>query len=102
MLSTQPASPSEGIECFEPQALELCSRKVAAVSGDARRALNICRRAAEVSQAANAARVSIQHVHEAIEEMSESPMIRAMQAAADHERLCILAVIACCRRMLCR
>lgn len=100
-ILTLPPPPLQGIECFDPQALELCSRKVAAVSGDARRALNICRRAAEVSQAANAARVTIQHVHEAIEEMSESPMIRAMQAAADHERLCILAVIACGRRKCC-
>eukprot|EP00899_Mesostigma_viride_P008063 jgi/Mesvir1/17258/Mv07668-RA.3 len=35
---------------FEPKSLELVSRKVAAVSGDARRALDIARRAAEVAQ----------------------------------------------------
>ncbi|KAK1265093.1 hypothetical protein QJS04_geneDACA011449 [Acorus gramineus] len=35
-------------DAFEPQALELCARKVAAVSGDMRRALSICRSAVEM------------------------------------------------------
>ncbi|KAF5744520.1 cell division control protein 6 [Tripterygium wilfordii] len=36
---------------FQPQALELCARKVAAVSGDMRRALSICRSAIEILEA---------------------------------------------------
>eukprot|EP00850_Spirogloea_muscicola_P010437 SM000061S19264 [mRNA] locus=s61:425523:429702:- [translate_table: standard] len=36
---------------FDAQAVELASRKVAAVSGDVRRALELCRRAVEVAQA---------------------------------------------------
>ncbi|KAI8538868.1 hypothetical protein RHMOL_Rhmol09G0136700 [Rhododendron molle] len=39
----------KGIDAFEKQAVEFASRKVAAVSGDARRALEICRRAAELT-----------------------------------------------------
>ncbi|PSS14538.1 Origin of replication complex subunit 1B like, partial [Actinidia chinensis var. chinensis] len=39
----------KGIDAFEKQAIEFASRKVAAVSGDARRALEICRRAAELT-----------------------------------------------------
>ncbi|KAL8241431.1 hypothetical protein R6Q59_014785 [Mikania micrantha] len=39
----------KGIDAFEKQAIEFASRKVAAVSGDARRALEICRRAAELA-----------------------------------------------------
>ncbi|XP_057844881.2 origin of replication complex subunit 1 isoform X2 [Cryptomeria japonica] len=39
-----------GIEAFEKQAVEFVSRKVAAVSGDARRALELCRRAAELAE----------------------------------------------------
>ena len=38
----------EGVQAFSREALELCARKVAALSGDARRALDICRRAAEI------------------------------------------------------
>ncbi|KAK6119795.1 hypothetical protein DH2020_046464 [Rehmannia glutinosa] len=39
----------KGIDAFEKPAIEFASRKVAAVSGDARRALEICRRAAELA-----------------------------------------------------
>ena len=37
-------------EAFEAVAIELASRKVAAVSGDARRVLELCRRAAELAE----------------------------------------------------
>jgi origin recognition complex subunit 1 len=33
----------DGLDIFEDNALEMCSRKVSAISGDARRALDICR-----------------------------------------------------------
>lgn len=39
----------------EPDAVQFASRKVAAVSGDARRALDICRRAVEIAEADKAA-----------------------------------------------
>ncbi|RVX12887.1 Origin of replication complex subunit 1A [Vitis vinifera] len=39
----------KGIDAFERQAIEFASRKVTAISGDARRALEICRRAAELA-----------------------------------------------------
>ncbi|OMJ25364.1 Origin recognition complex subunit 1, partial [Smittium culicis] len=35
---------------FEPDAVQLCARKIGAVSGDARRALDVCRRAVEIVQ----------------------------------------------------
>lgn len=40
----------EGLKLFDNQAIEFCARKVGAVSGDARRALDICRRAAEIAE----------------------------------------------------
>lgn len=36
---------------FQPQALELCARKVAAASGDMRKALSVCRSAIEILEA---------------------------------------------------
>ena len=33
----------QGLSVFKPDAIEMCARKVSAVSGDARRALDICR-----------------------------------------------------------
>lgn len=40
----------------DPDAIQFASRKVAAVSGDARRALDICRRAVEIAECANSAK----------------------------------------------
>ena len=33
---------------MEPAAIQLCARRVAAMSGDVRKALNVCRRAVEM------------------------------------------------------
>ncbi|KAJ1730590.1 Origin recognition complex, subunit 1, partial [Coemansia biformis] len=41
----------EGCVAFDTDAIELCARKISAVSGDARRALDVCRRAVEVVEA---------------------------------------------------
>ena len=41
----------QGTSAFRPEGIEYASRKVAAVSGDIRRALELCRRAAEVAEA---------------------------------------------------
>ena len=40
-----------GLSVFDNDAIQLVSRKVASLSGDARRALDICRRATEIAQA---------------------------------------------------
>lgn len=40
----------KGMDAFEEDALELVARKVAALSGDARRCLDICRRAVEIAE----------------------------------------------------
>lgn len=42
-LNTIILSRLEGLMAFEPKAVELCARKVSSVSGDCRRALDICR-----------------------------------------------------------
>ena len=39
------------LDAFAPTAIALCARKVASISGDARRALELCRRAAELAEA---------------------------------------------------
>ncbi|KAJ1920570.1 Origin recognition complex, subunit 1 [Mycoemilia scoparia] len=47
-LYTIVTSRLEGCEAFDPDAIELCARKISAVSGDARRVLDVCRRAVEM------------------------------------------------------
>lgn len=65
---------------FDPDAIEMAGRKVAALSGDARRALDICRRAVEIAQEEKkGTKVGLKHVTAAVEEMSSSPMVMAIR-----------------------
>ena len=60
----------QGLSVFDKDAIQLVSRKVASLSGDARRALDICRRATEIAQRQNAHElVNVTHVAEAHKEM---------------------------------
>lgn len=87
-----------GLNAFEPDAIQLVSRKVAAVSGDARRCLDICRRAVEIadsrSKKKGTALVGMSHVDEALQDMFSSPKIRAMMCLTEMESLFLKSVIA--------
>ncbi|XP_042517565.1 cell division control protein 6 homolog B-like, partial [Macadamia integrifolia] len=64
---------------FQPQALELCARKVAAVSGDMRKALSVCRSAIEILEY----------------ELRDSSELNSFQAdTALHDQLIIAQLIA--------
>ena len=105
------------LDAFEPDAIELCARKVASVSGDVRRALQICRRASEVAEercnressansggeaadlmspvggAAAAAAgdnyVVMKDVLKAVKDMSNSSNVENIQKLPLHARLCL-------------
>ncbi|XP_026179623.1 origin recognition complex subunit 1 isoform X2 [Mastacembelus armatus] len=92
------------VKAFEEDALQLVSRKVAALSGDARRCLDICRRATEICEHSAAERsatglVGMSHVMEALNEMFSSSYITAVKCASVHEQLFLRAVIAEFRRL---
>ncbi|TDH08963.1 hypothetical protein EPR50_G00103270 [Perca flavescens] len=92
------------VKAFEQDALQLVSRKVAALSGDARRCLDICRRATEICEhsAANpsgSGLVGMSHVMEALDEMFSSAYITAIKCASLQEQLFLRAVIAEFRRL---
>lgn len=53
--------------------------QVAAVSGDARRALDICRRSTEVAEAKGVSQVNMMHVDCVLQEMFSSPKIAAIR-----------------------
>ncbi len=77
---------------FDMDAIVYASRKVAAVSGDARRALEICRRATELAEKENLTKVkvgskqhslvSISHVDNSIKQMFSSAKITALKNAS--------------------
>ena len=68
--------------CYRLLFLFVCTSKVAAVSGDARRCLDICRRAVEIADSRSKKKgnvlVGMNHVDEALQDMFSSPKIRAM------------------------
>lgn len=75
----------------------MCYRKVAAVSGDARRALDICRRATEIaefSESTNSKMVSMVHVNQALAEMITSAKVTAIQNCSVMEKIFLQAVAA--------
>uniref|UniRef100_A0AAR2IQR8 Origin recognition complex subunit 1 n=1 Tax=Pygocentrus nattereri TaxID=42514 RepID=A0AAR2IQR8_PYGNA len=91
------------VKAFEEDALQLISRKVAALSGDARRCLDICRRATEIcehsGQQGGTKLVGMSHVMEALDEMFSSSYITAIRCASLQEQLFLRAVIAEFRRL---
>lgn len=80
------------INIFKNEALQLIARKVSAVSGDARRALDICRRAAEITEIRNADTVTIQDVNEALSEMITNPKVQAIRHCSKFEQTFLQAV----------
>ncbi|XP_069719233.1 origin recognition complex subunit 1 isoform X2 [Phaenicophaeus curvirostris] len=90
------------MKAFEEDAIQLVSRKVAALSGDARRCLDICRRATEIcefaSQKTTSDIVRMAHITEAITEMFSSPYINAIRNASLHEQIFLKAILAAFRK----
>ena len=83
-LQTIVISRMKGLKAFDEDAIQLAARKVAAVSGDARRALDICRRSTEIAEAAGDGKrgdqlVGMTHVNAALQEMFSSPKIVAIR-----------------------
>jgi len=102
----------------DADAVQFAARKVAAVSGDARRALDICRRAVELAEAdsravtsnpptpskhadggkkrpaARAGRVAIETIRRAIAEATSSPLQLYLRALPFASRLLLAALLA--------
>nr|XP_043634441.1 origin of replication complex subunit 1A-like [Erigeron canadensis] len=93
----------KGIDAFEKQAIEFASRKVAAVSGDARRALEICRRAAELADyrvkqssllpKTGKTLVGMADVEAAIQEMFQAPHIQVMRSCSKLGKVFLAAMV---------
>ncbi|KAE9585981.1 putative chromatin regulator PHD family [Lupinus albus] len=95
-----------GIDVFEKQAVEFASRKVAAISGDARRALEMCRRAAEIvdyrmkklnsnPDSVNMGKglVGMADIEAAIQEMFQAPHIQVMKSCSKLSKIFLTAMV---------
>lgn len=72
---------------FKSEALELVARKVAAVSGDARRALAMCSRATEVAEEEDKDLVTMEIVDRVVNEMISSCKVKAVKCCSRMEQL---------------
>ncbi|KAI8324524.1 P-loop containing nucleoside triphosphate hydrolase protein [Martensiomyces pterosporus] len=94
----------EGCEAFDPDAVELCARKISAVSGDARRALDVCRRAVEMvertrdSLDGKPSLVTMMVIDRAIKEMYASGHISFIQSASLQQKIFLVALRAAIRK----
>lgn len=74
----------------------MINRKVASVSGDCRRALDICRRATEIAEEKNTGskkiEVNFAHINQALSEMFASPKVRAIKNCTKFEKVFLQAV----------
>ncbi|XP_078526743.1 origin recognition complex subunit 1 [Lissotriton helveticus] len=90
------------VKAFKDDAIQLVARKVAALSGDARRCLDICRRATEICEFSDKKNglslVGMQHVMEALEEMFSSPYVIAIRNSSVLEQCFLRAVLSEFRR----
>uniref|UniRef100_A0A7S3JNY7 ORC1/DEAH AAA+ ATPase domain-containing protein n=1 Tax=Aureoumbra lagunensis TaxID=44058 RepID=A0A7S3JNY7_9STRA len=80
----------ENDDFFEPSALEFCARRIAAQSGDARRALDLALKALRnVSNLNN--KVSVRDIRNAFNDANASPLLAIIQALPTHARLALRA-----------
>ncbi|XP_039175980.1 origin recognition complex subunit 1 [Crotalus tigris] len=86
------------LKAFEEDAVQFISRKVAALSGDARRCLDICRRSTEICELdckrGVSGLVNMAHVMQAVDEMFSSPYINAIRNGSLQEQIFLKATIA--------
>ncbi|XP_024972728.1 cell division control protein 6 homolog [Cynara cardunculus var. scolymus] len=92
---------------FQPQALELNARKVAAASGDMRKALGICRGAIEMLETelresactSNlSAMVRVDHMAIALSRAYKSPIVDTIQSLPQHQQIILCSAVKLFRR----
>ena len=88
----------EGLEVFQEDAIQLVARKVAGISGDARRALDICRRASEIAEAQGLKIIGMEQVTKAYHEMFSCPKIMAIRSCSKYEQILLKVMMAEFRR----
>ncbi|KII85243.1 hypothetical protein PLICRDRAFT_45427 [Plicaturopsis crispa FD-325 SS-3] len=84
-------------EVIAPDGVKFAAMKVSSISGDARRALDICRRAVELVQPSRrTARTA--DVKEVITVMQNSPTAAFLRECSFHERLMLASLVKCVKR----
>ncbi|KAJ7076450.1 P-loop containing nucleoside triphosphate hydrolase protein [Mycena belliarum] len=97
LASASQGQPADAQAVIAPDALRLTSMKVSSVSGDARRILDICRRAVELAHE-DRRTAAIRDVNEVTKQMQNSPTAAYLRDCSFHERLLLVSLIKCIKR----
>ncbi|KAL4148949.1 hypothetical protein QTP88_003079 [Uroleucon formosanum] len=82
-----------GNTSFDPDAVQLVARKVAAVSGDARRALDICRRAIDLVKSEDESQlITINHVNQVLNAILSGVRVTAIRCCCLFEQFFLRAL----------
>lgn len=76
---------------FQKDAIELCSRKVGAVSGDVRQAISFCDRAKQIAIKKCSSIVTLEDAHQAIQEVLASDRKSPLQGLSFHSLLFLIS-----------
>ncbi|KAF8173916.1 hypothetical protein BJ912DRAFT_991510 [Pholiota molesta] len=80
-----------------PDAIKLAAMTVSRITGDARRVLDICRRAVELVKTTKAT-VKAPHVKEVVQTMQNTPTAAYLRDLSFHERLMLASLVKCVKR----
>ncbi|CEL60878.1 Origin recognition complex subunit 1 OS=Schizosaccharomyces pombe (strain 972 / ATCC 24843) GN=orc1 PE=1 SV=1 [Rhizoctonia solani AG-1 IB] len=98
-LGVARAGQPDHLPVMKPDAVNFAARKVASIFGDARRVLDVCRRAVEVCHNSQGSRtVTIQDVVEVIKSMDKSSTADYIRDCSFHERLLLASMVSRMRR----
>lgn len=98
-LMTIVQSRLQGISSFSDDAIQLCARRVSAVSGDARRALDICRQAVEIVERQAKERkgekplVTPAIISQVTKSIFASPVMMIIKRACLHQKIFLISVV---------
>lgn len=88
------------LSIFDESGLDLIARKVAAISGDARRVLDLCRRALDIAEQEkeknndnNEICVEMKHVQKALSEVFSSDKVYAINDVSEQEKIFLESLI---------
>ncbi|KAF6204093.1 hypothetical protein GE061_002433 [Apolygus lucorum] len=82
----------DGCKAFHADAVQLVARKVAAVSGDARRALDICRRSTEILELEGRAAVSVLDIQKVLTQIFAGSRVQAIKNCSLMAKLVLRAI----------
>lgn len=97
LQSAKDGLPAGTPDVIAPDGVKFAAMKVSSISGDARRVLDICRRAVELVQP-RTKMARTDDVKEVIKSMQNSPTAAYLRELSFHERLMLAALLKCIKR----